>query len=140
MIVRMDFNSWLVGLIDGEGSFQINKRGIPSLTVMVSHRDAPIVDRCREVAGVGRATHYPNARKPVSAWVVKSKDDLERMVTLLDAYPLQGKKQHEYRLWREAVALYRQRRVGGNLPLTAQHNAPITERLMALRVGIMSLR
>ena len=137
----MDYLAWLVGVIDGEGCFQIDKRGIPSLTVMVSYADSGLVDKCAAAAGVGIAKHYPNApRVPVSSWVVKSKSDLMALVGLLDEYPLQGKKSIEYVVWREAVIRYQDRRTGGQAAARNVDNAPVTADLLGFRERLMALR
>lgn len=138
----MDMRSWLVGIIDGEGCFQITDQGIPVLTVMVSNRDRDLVEKCQAAAGgVGVVKHYPDApHVPVSCWNVKAKSDLVKLVALLDATPLQGKKAVEYAIWREAVNVYRRRRAGGNHAARRAHNEPLSAQLACLRQKIRALR
>lgn len=44
---------------------------------------------------------------PRVQWLVGTRNDCAGLVALLERYPMRGRKRHEFRIWRSAVALWR---------------------------------
>ena len=110
---------YVVGFIDGEGSFSISigkhktlKRGYevrPEFEVELRKDDQEILERILITVGAGRIYDlsyerygwYPHAKyKITSIWDMK-----DYLFPFLDAYPPQAKKGKSYRLFREIVLM-----------------------------------
>lgn len=108
-----DFGHWLAGFLDGEGTFaitQTSKDGTWRMVcqVLLRRDDQPILEEIRTRTGLGRVrtrNHFTGlpGSKPQCIWVVARKDDVLRLVQILDAHPLRAKKARDYAIWREAV-------------------------------------
>lgn len=101
------FGHWLAGFIDGEGSFIIHgaERKQCRMCVKLRADDRAILDEIVERTGIGRVTHQPNNARtnPQYGWLVITKADCQRLVALLERYPLRAKKARDFEIWREAV-------------------------------------
>lgn len=108
--------AWLVGILDGEGSFIVFTRactGRPQYSefrlgvrVQVRADDRGIITAIRDITGVGRiADHIANGRTNVSvSWACEKINDLaEVIVPILDTIPLRSKKAREYAVWQPLV-------------------------------------
>ena len=81
---------WLVGIVEGEGSFSVNKtaRGIAPRFYLYSP-DEWVVDRCLQITGMGRKYIRPEATasrlRPGKGhrygWVVSKIKDVEALYT-----------------------------------------------------------
>ncbi|HKZ39957.1 MAG TPA: LAGLIDADG family homing endonuclease [Candidatus Hodarchaeales archaeon] len=110
---------YVVGFIDGEGSFSISigkhktlKRGYevrPEFEIEVRNNDQEILDRVLITIGAGRIYDlsyerygwYPHAKyKITSIWDLK-----EYLFPFLDKYPPQAKKGKSYQLFRRIVLM-----------------------------------
>ena len=110
---------YVVGFIDGEGSFSISigkhktlKRGYevrPEFEIEVRNNDQEILDRVLITIGAGRIYDlsyerygwYPHAKyKITSIWDLK-----EYLFPFLDKYPPQAKKGKSYQLFRKIVLM-----------------------------------
>lgn len=125
----MDFNSWIAGFVDGEGSFYITKPPhlVCGLTVQVRADDEEVLHRIQGAVGAGRIkTAWPPAHRskggqPSAFWLVTRKQDALTLVEFFDKFPLQAKKRRDYAIWRKAVLLHQQMRSGqDNTKLRAQ--------------------
>jgi hypothetical protein len=111
-VVDRDSGHWLAGLIDGEGCFRVHceKRGTYyacHFTLKLRDDDTPILERIVTDTGIGHLKVDANRSgnsKPCMVWVVQSRAECLKLVTLLDEYPLRSKKARDYAIWREAVA------------------------------------
>lgn len=115
--VPPDFGHWLAGFIDGEGCFIINRKrqrcGVLCAHTRMSLRlrddDEPILREIVAVTGLGHVIRVPQRghdghnRKPQVWWHVGGIADSQRLVELLDRFPLRAKKARDYVIWREAV-------------------------------------
>ncbi len=110
---------YVVGFIDGEGSFSISigkhktlKRGFevrPEFEIELRKDDQEILNRILITIGVGRIYDcsyerygwFPHAKyKITSIWDLK-----EFLFPFLDKYPLQAKKGKSYKIFREIVLM-----------------------------------
>ena len=110
---------YVVGFIDGEGSFSISickhktlRRGFevrPEFEIELRKDDQEILERILVTIGIGRIYDcsyerygwYPHAKyKITSIWDLK-----EYLFPFLDRYPLQAKKRKSYLIFREIVLM-----------------------------------
>lgn len=105
------FGYWLSGLIDGEGSFQIvpNRPGfVCRFGIGLRDDDRPVIARISERTELGkiivqRRGYGSSNRKPLAIWRIERKDECQKLVELLDLYPLRSKKARDFSIWRQAV-------------------------------------
>lgn len=106
-----DFGHWLAGFIAGEGSFGIyprTKRRGYYLQFVISLRadDRPILDNICRTTGLGVLSYrQPPQGNALTTWRVHRRQDMLRLITILDHFPLRAKKADDYAIWRRA-ALY----------------------------------
>jgi hypothetical protein len=104
------FGHWMAGFIAGEGSFRVQRhvRGTYSCAMGVKLRvdDHAILREMMGRTGAGTIARVDaeGRANPTIMWIVQSKADCQTMVSILDRYPLRGRKQDDYAVWREAVA------------------------------------
>jgi hypothetical protein len=127
--VPADFGHWLAGFIDGEGAFMIEarRRGSYKVAFKLGLRkdDGPILDQCAAVTGLGRVKRYarraaiiapggkPLKAQPYAEWIVETKSDCQRLVALLDRFPLRAKKARDFAIWRLAIKEHARVRMHG---------------------------
>lgn len=86
--------AWLAGLLEGEGSFTLARRGCrgPYPSVRLAMTDEDVVRHAAQVAGVGRIYGpYPprsNGIKPYWSWHVQTQSDAAGL--MMTMYPLMG--------------------------------------------------
>ena len=107
--------SWISGFMAGEGSFYITRRGKyarPRFCLNLDASDISILYEMRaELDNIGTIHAYKRTttlrkNSPTAYWHIGSKQDLQRLVTHLDEYPLRAIKEEDYLLWRKAVVIY----------------------------------
>jgi LAGLIDADG DNA endonuclease family protein len=101
------------GLIAGDGHFAIqpNNGGTTwqcHLAVCLRADDTPLLAELCRWSGAGMLQAVPVRRtsRPQTTWIVQRQADCLRMVSILDRYPLLGKKLGQYEIWREAVVAW----------------------------------
>jgi len=110
---------YIIGFIDGEGSFSVSvskhktlKRRLeirPEFEMELRADDREILERIRYTLGCGRIYHlgyerygwYPHAKMKIS----NIKDLTEVLLPFIDRHPLQAKKRFVYKLFREIVLM-----------------------------------
>jgi len=107
---------YLAGIIDGEGSFTITKaRSYFNVTLSVANTDLRILERCREITGLGSIRRQPDRRgkqhRPLYVWFVTARKELCALLPLLIPVLVSKKEQAE------VVLEYCTRRVAG-LPVS----------------------
>jgi hypothetical protein len=133
------FAYWLGGLIDGEGHFAIKQhsRGThaPYFNLkMRADEEGTLrqIERHLRIGTIRREEREPN---DLVNWTVQDKEGCQRLVDLLDKYPLRAKKRLDYAIWREAVCEWTDRPRGnrwhGGTDNT--HMADLRRRIMAVR-------
>ncbi len=120
--LELGFGFWLAGFLDGEGHFGIYRYNCGKgnwsygtrCSIVLRDDDSDLLERVRAETSLGRIykTHKPNAPLRYSRWDVRRRSECLSLVKILDAYPLQSKKQRDYEIWRMAVLLW-QRSVRG---------------------------
>lgn len=114
------FGHWLAGLIDGEGSFTLQRRHggrgavgyYCAFQLSLRDDDEAVLREIVDRVGLGRLYHRTRkpstsgkagATNPQYSWMVTGKHDLAALVAILDEYPLRSKKARDFAVWREAV-------------------------------------
>jgi len=133
------FAYWLSGLIDGEGHFAIkaHSRGThaPYFALKMRADERGTLDRIRRSLGVGVVSLEAKEPNPMAKYVIQDKAGCQRLVDLLDKYPLRAKKQLDYWTWREAVCEWTSRPRGNRWHGGTDngHMAELRSRLMETR-------
>jgi uncharacterized protein YecT (DUF1311 family) len=98
------------GLIAGDGHFAIqpNNGGTTwkcLLAVCLRADDTPLLAELCRWSGAGMLQAVPAQRtsRPQTTWIVQRQADCLRLVSILDRYPMLGKKLGQYEIWREAI-------------------------------------
>lgn len=139
-MVDRNFGHWMAGFIDGEGCFYITRdtrRGVYRARFSLSVRadDAPILDELRAKTGIGTRHEYAGqSGEMVARWMVQSRADCERLVMLLEKYPLRAKKLRDFKVWSEAVRTQREIRAG------RADNSDVRARMAALKDDLAVVR
>lgn len=143
MTNKYAFFHWMTGLLDGEGSFVIYTRrtekarwASTSLSVTLVRADRPLLEACqREIGGtLHNRPSRGNNWSSTTVWSVRSDKDCQRLVEILDSYPLRSRKAAEYALWRQAVMLRKQFKHGSRY--ARQHNEPLLAQIEALKAAL----
>lgn len=135
------FGYYLAGLIDGEGCFRVQRheRGTHSCTFTMKLRadDRTILDRAQRWLKAGTISDVPSdgSNHPQVRWAVQDKEGCQRLVDVLDKYPLRAKKAVDYMTWREAVCEWTDRPRGNRWhgPADQTRAAALKERIEATR-------
>lgn len=112
------WRGWFVGLTDGEGSFQIDKRNHRSpganyhchFTIALRDDDRAILEEIRDTLGIGKIYDKPDRstltckKRPQVEYRVGTIADCAELVKLFDTYPLRAKKRRDFEIWKQAVA------------------------------------
>lgn len=136
------FGHWLAGFVDGEGCFYIARLShrplgySPRFSLSVRADDADIVEYAQKWTGLG-TTHYYTATtgSRIIRWVVQSHSDCAALVSLFTEYPLRAKKQRDFQVWSEAVAVAAQVKLG-----RGKDNSEITQKLASLKDRLAQAR
>lgn len=133
------FAYWLSGLIDGEGHFGIkaHTRGThaPFFALKMRSDERGLLERICRTLGVGTISEERREPNPMVKYVIQDKSGCQRLVDLLDKYPLRAKKRLDYWAWREAVCDWSARPRGNRWAGQADntHMAHLRDRLMETR-------
>jgi DNA modification methylase len=99
---------WLAGFIDGEGCFLVKGHGrgtyAPTFTLKVRRDDRAALVQAQRFVRAGQVEDVDGGdARPQVRWAVQDREGCQRLVDVLDKYPLRAKKRLDYLLWREAV-------------------------------------
>ena len=133
------FCYWLSGLIDGEGCFVIkaHTRGThaPYFALKLRADEHSLLIRIKHTLGMGSIYREDREPNPTEKWVVSDRAGCQRLVDLLDKYPLRAKKRLDFLVWREAVCEWTDRPRGNRW-----HGPADNSRMAALRRRLMEGR
>jgi hypothetical protein len=107
-----DWGWFFSGFTTAERHLGISKNGqylAPKFQIAVREDDSPLLlEIRRRTGGLGRMYTDRSAtrRHPVAVWLIRSGDDLERIVAVLDRFTPKGRRGLEYQVWREAAMAY----------------------------------
>lgn len=85
--------AWLAGLLEGEGSFNLNKKH--SIAVKLEMTDEDVVRKAQSTTGVGRVVARPSRKKghkPTWSWVITGNNANSVLVQIL---PFMGARRTE---------------------------------------------
>jgi hypothetical protein len=110
-----DFLNWLVGLVEGEGSFIIRRRkntSYYSLRFVITLRadDTPVLLSIKNSLGFGsilhRSLHSQNLNHgDIARFYVSHNRDLVKLVRLFDTCEFRTKKKRDYDIWKTCVGI-----------------------------------
>jgi LAGLIDADG endonuclease len=110
---------FLAGFVAGEAHFWIRPNNAGQSWACgfeLCQRDdnSALVQALRDQVGCGaiRRKAAWRSSRPQVGWIVQSIDGCVRLATVLDGWHLLGKKAGDFRIWREAVAVWRDKRLG----------------------------
>lgn len=104
------FGYWLAGFIDGEGCFRVQRHegGTHQCTFSLKVRrdERGTLELCRRFVGAGTIKEGPGTGNahPQATWAIQDQEGCQRLVDLLDKYPLRAKKRLDFDAWAEAVS------------------------------------
>ena len=105
------FWSWLAGIIDGDGNFDIqvvgNKRVLKQIRIKLHNRDVRILTRIQNYLHIGRIRADKN--KPYSMYIVSTKEDMKYILEHIN-----GLIRLKVPGFKEACALYNLEYIEGN--------------------------
>lgn len=88
--------AWLVGILEGEGTFYISQMGSPALSgqrywlprIRVKMTDSDVITRVHRIAGIGRLNgpYTYGDRKPFWQWEVTNKSDAQKFLSRVKPY------------------------------------------------------
>lgn len=105
------FCLWLTGLVDGEGSLQLqlnHRQWQMELTIKLRDDDRPMLEMIRKELGRGDCYPVPLAKKPQHKsrpqYMLRLHNscDTRFLVALFERYPLRSKKKQVFELWAQA--------------------------------------
>lgn len=118
---QIKLKAWASGFLAGEGCFSIHKKIYtgttryyyrPELQVQVRADDVGALLLLKEAIGSGGTIYSVKAQsatltrgnsKPTCSCFWRNESDLKAVVRLIDEFPLRGKKQRDYEIWKKSV-------------------------------------
>lgn len=84
---KESFHSWLAGIIDGDGNFDIRKNSnknlvLKAIRIKLHNRDIRILTRIRNLLHVGRIRS--DAKKPYSMYIVSTKQEMAFVINIIN--------------------------------------------------------
>jgi hypothetical protein len=100
--VPFDLGFYFSGLVDGEGSFVINKHFQTSFHITLRSDDHEILWLFKRTLRVGEISYIDNGR--MCSYQVSDLFDLYHIVVpFFEQFPLRAKKLNDYKIWSKAV-------------------------------------
>lgn len=102
----MEIDNWIIGFINGEGSFYLNK-----CSFHIEHTDKQLLDLIKIRLDFGpnvlersfRSRDLGKERKTIYLLDISSKKDIKQLIMFLDNnIPLQGYKMEQYNEWKKS--------------------------------------
>lgn len=139
---------YVVGFVDGEGSFHANidylDRLIVYFTIKLREDDLPILEEIRNFFKMGRIyrnvpseeqkeRHHRRGAKPTMEYRIYRADDLPRVVEFFEQYPLRAKKKADFEIWKQIVALKGELKQGKRDPVLWSQIESLVKQLKDIR-------
>lgn len=108
--------SWFSGLVDGEGSFILQRVGgkwaFARFAIHMRADDKPMIAEIRDKLGFGRVEHHKKGKigHAFVGFVVQHVKYQLKLITLFDQFPLRSRKRRDYEIWRTFVLLHQNRK------------------------------
>lgn len=83
---------WVVGMLDGEGTFDAVKKKYPRIRLEMTDKDC--VDRFREILGVTRIARLTKRGKYKDSWTCSIHSDQAKLL-MLDVYPFMSERRQQ---------------------------------------------
>jgi hypothetical protein len=100
----------LAGFLDAEACFSISpnnggRNWLCSVATRIRRDDASVVDRFRDLTGLGTITAVPAraTSRPQVLWAINSRLECLRLAELLEQFKMRGRKRKDAGIWTEAV-------------------------------------
>lgn len=106
------FKQWLVGFIDGDGTFRMhvrdnNTRVEFSFSIHIHSDDVKLLERIKYMLDLNNNNiHMDKAANLCVLTTSRMEILLNTIIPIFDKYPLLTKKRYDYKLWREAIMMY----------------------------------
>jgi len=115
---------WAAGLVDGEGCFAIgiSRKGkylhiCFTFSIGLRIDDRPTLEKLQKtLGGIGRFYTHTSSKSPGVYFKVAKTDGLLLIIDFFEKYPLQSKKQGDFKIWAEAFRYYLTGRYKGFSP------------------------
>lgn len=117
-MIYMKLDPWYItGISEKDAAFTYsiagNKRVVLYFTIRLTHADATLLEKVKDFFGVGTIYHvkarriakYSGDTKSSECYRVVNSNDLAVIVKHFDTYPLIGKKQKSYEIWKNIYLL-----------------------------------
>ena len=99
-----DFESYFVGLIEGDGCFSITKKGkylTYELNLEMSIRDIQLLYKIKKILGIGVIKERKSSTRNTVIYSIRNKKHLKEIILpIFDKYPMLTYKEHTYRWFR----------------------------------------
>lgn len=107
-----EYKQWLVGFVDGDGCFKINKRDNGSryeftLVIDLHKDDIKVLEKILTLLGTKKnSIHISKTRNSCSLSIGSLSILKNNILPIFDKYPLLTKKRYDYQIWRECLLMY----------------------------------
>jgi hypothetical protein len=138
IVSALAIGHYVAGLVDGEGCFIIKAKRpradfSPALRIEMHKADRPLLEHIQgQVGGTLKERTSPSRGGNTVLLEIVSREDCLRVIEILDAAPLRGRKKADYAVWREFVTWWAARRHNDPwLPGAVLHHQLIEGRTLA---------
>lgn len=138
--VRLEDAWWLVGLVDGEGSFYLeNRGGIPKfkISLKLTVRNKELLDQVVRILGCGKVFEDRGCTKQRNAQALYRVDRIDELagvvVPFFHFYTLRSSKQLEYLEWRKLVLVRHALKGTRRSPIRIRIEQDVSRNLAAIR-------
>jgi hypothetical protein len=104
MLKENGFKLWLIGFVEGDGSFIINKDGYLEFRITQSSRDAQILFRIKKELGFGVVRVQDSVRN-THCYRVRDKNNLVKLISIFNGNIFLDTRKEQFKLWLNAFNL-----------------------------------
>lgn len=81
---KADFQSWLAGVVDGDGNFDFRRNTLKAIRIKINIRDVKILKFIQNMSHLGRVRNVPNTSYVL--FIVSSKAHMTAFLNLINGY------------------------------------------------------